>query len=215
MRPRFTFTIIFALMATMIWSAAPAWADTIDQSFTSPSSSSAAFYPTFQLGQSFTAGITGRLTGVNLNLSVLSNGPGTIDVDIRTVDGSGAPTSTILGTTTLSFANGSSTVPLSQFIGFPSTIDIVAGQQYAIVITPQTIYNGLWYGYHVDSYTGGKQWASNSGSSWYHYDDPYDNPPRSWDLNFQTYVANTPEPGTMLLLGSGLVGVWLRRRRQA
>jgi len=197
--------IVLVCLSAFIGFIPSIWADPIiDQSFIDPNSSSAAFFQSFELGQTFTAGVTGELIGVNLNFS--TTGAGTLDVSIRSVDAAGAPTSTILGSTTIT-TSGNTYFLLSEFIGFPSAIASVAGQQYAIVITAETIYNGAWFGYHEDSYAGGKQWANFGGSGWYHYEDPYDDPPRSWDLNFRTHVIPTPEPGILILLGISMASV--------
>ena len=91
----------------------------VDQSFTSPSNLATVINECCRfIGQTFTAGLTGTLTGVNIDV-----GPARSDsvlpllVAIRTVTGS-FPSSTVLSSTTL--ARGGAT--LSELIVFPQAL---------------------------------------------------------------------------------------------
>jgi len=99
----------------------------VDQSFTSPSNLATVINECCRfIGQTFTAGLTGTLTGVNIDV-----GPARSDsvlpllVAIRTVTGS-FPSSTVLSSTTL--ARGGAT--LSELIVFPQAIHLLAGEEY-------------------------------------------------------------------------------------
>lgn len=136
------------------------------------------------IAQTFTAGLTGTLGGVNLDVGSVSSFP--LHVAIRTVTASGVPSPAILGETTL----GSSSAPLSLLITFPQTINTFAGVQYAIVVNyegapppgPDQL-QGVWEGASGDPYPRGKSYFSVSeGSSWFQSGVDV-------DLHFQTYVA--------------------------
>src|SRR5215470_10448573 len=80
----------------------------IDQSFTSQTNFGGNINECCKfVAQTFTAGLTGTLAGINLDVTSGSSFP--LHVAIRTVTASGIPGPTILGETTL----GSSSAPLS------------------------------------------------------------------------------------------------------
>jgi len=156
----------------------------IDQSFTSPTTGLALYGDYAFIAQTFTAGLTGALAGVNINVN--SSSPFPLQVAIHTVTSSGEPSSTILGNTTLT----QSSAPLSLLITFPQTINMIAGVQYAIVVNfegaPPNRPEGVWYGAGGNYYTGGEAYASIDGSSWLAGED--------FDLHFQTYVTVNNNP---------------------
>src|SRR5688572_2393663 len=98
----------------------------LDQSFIFPPGLGVGFNGCCKfLAQTFTAGLSGTLYGVNIHVDSVRVSPFPLHVEIRTVGPSGAPSSTILGETTLT----SSIAPLSLLITFPQTIEITAGVQ--------------------------------------------------------------------------------------
>jgi hypothetical protein len=162
----------------------------IDQSFTLPTNAGASINECCRfIAQTFTAGVTGTLAGVNLDVGSSSSFP--LHVAIRTVTASGTPSPTILGETTLD----SSSAPLSQLITFPQTINLIVGVQYAIVVNYEGApppgpfqFQGIWSGTAGDLYTGGRISASLSdGISW------FQDPVTDTDLHFQTYVTVATE----------------------
>src|SRR5262249_26585302 len=85
----------------------------------------------------FTAGLSGLLDQVNI--PVLQHGnPGTLTVEIRTVDGGGVPTSTVLGSGSLPLSAFTPCcalpVPLTS-VPLTTPAPVTAGTQYAIVLT--------------------------------------------------------------------------------
>jgi hypothetical protein len=134
------------------------------------------------VAQTFTAGRTGFLAGVNID--VLGFGSSQLHVAIRTV-ANGAPTTTVLTETALA----STSAPLSQLITFPEQILVRAGEQYAIVVNydgapppgPDQA-RGAWGGAVGDAYPRGALFLSFiDGVSWF-VPDP------GFDVHFRTYV---------------------------
>lgn len=126
-----------------------------DQSYTAPGNAAAAFSgPSQYVAQTFTAGVTGALTGVSID--VASGDVGELYVRVVGVT-NGVPNGTVLGerflwTPTL---EPMSSAPLSYVISF-APIYVTAGTQYAIVVTytggPT---HGTWTGGEGDPYPGG------------------------------------------------------------
>lgn len=200
----------FLTLASLLL-VATASADTVDQSFTSPFNMTAALNECCpMLAQTYTAGLNGTLTGVNLDLysniaTDFSAHP--LVVSIYSVAG-GVP-NTLLTSTTLpaGFSPGISTL-----ITFPSAIAQVAGTMYAIVVSVPTAppggSGGYWTGAccGTDQYTGG-QGLMLLGGNWVLIT-------ADADLGFQTHVNVVPEPGTLALVGTGLVAALVRRRKR-
>jgi hypothetical protein len=164
------------------------------------------------VGQTYTAGLTGTLTGVNVDLSEFGSTTVPLRVAIYEVS-AGVPTSTVLGETVLALGNPS----LNDLISFSEIIPQVTGMQYAIVInylgspSPGGILGQwlggttFWQGSTRDDYFGGQVVFSNDTTTWTTYEDG--------DFHFRTFVlpqetVPVPESSSVLgLLAFGALGV--------
>lgn len=182
-------------LLTVTWAPPAAATPVVDQSFTSPYNLGANINEGCKyIGQSFTAGMTGNLTAVNLDQrSIRSDGTPPLRVAIRTV-ANNKPYGDPLGFRYLYYPQA----PLSRLITFRQEIPVVAGQQYAIVVSyrgsepgaGQAL--GFWYGATGDPYPGGRMFAgqcpSYSYTGFWYVSTGW----ASYDLHFRTYV----EPAT-------------------
>jgi Bacterial Ig-like domain (group 3) len=137
--------------------------------------------------QTFTAGLSGGLDQVDLFLYKETGTTLPLNVEIRTVDGSGAPTTTVLESAIVPF----SSVPAAPGAFVPVTFSVphtvAAGTQYAIVAyTAEPPPRGYgWFYSTADPYPGGTAWLSTSTTP----------PPTTWtqvgqaDFAFKTYVT--------------------------
>jgi hypothetical protein len=102
-----------------------------DASCTSPTVGSLGQPGNNRGAQTFTAQNTGALTRAQVEIDKIGN-PGDWKLSINAVDGSGIPTNTVLGTTTIPDASVPSGVgTLTGDFASPATV--AAGQQYALV----------------------------------------------------------------------------------
>jgi hypothetical protein len=103
--------------------------------------------------------------------------------------------------------------PMSDMFALPTPIDIVAGEQYAILLE----YTGPGVlGWHY-SYPWPDENSYDGGRSFYRVAAGYGWTSPNYDLGFQTFVDGVqqiPEPGTLALLAGGVIalGVAVRRR---
>jgi hypothetical protein len=210
MKPLTRLAVLLFSAALLMGTGKVAFADTIDQSFTGPDNLAADINECCAfIGQTYTAGLTGTLAGVSVDITERVGDNFPLQVQIRSV-ASGLPTSTILGeTTTTAFG-------LSDIIAFSGTIPQVAGVQYAIVVDFPGApapgpgqYVGIWTGTPNNLYPGGSSVLSLNGGATWAPNGEVDN-----DTYFTTHVNTVPEPPSALLLGAGLLtlGIWFRRR---
>jgi len=167
-------------------------APVVDQAFTQGSNLTAVLSEGCRyVGQSFTAGITGRLTGVNVDVETfVYSGVHPMRVAIRSVS-HGRPTGEALG---YRYLYADLQAPLTRLITFPQHIPVVAGRRYAVVLSYRGAplggadVRGQWRGATDDlyprgrmlfgdcpSYGGTRFWVQVQGSE-------------GFDLHFRTYV---------------------------
>jgi hypothetical protein len=165
--------------------AVPAQAQVLDQSqplHTAP----AGITSGGSLAQTFTAGLTGDLSRVDVYLGYLTQTPPTqpITLEIRTADASG-PTSTVLATETIPVFAVQGTGAFTT-VQIDPPVAVTAGTQYAIVLYTADTAGYAWFWHAPTTYTGGDFWSSAAS------------PPTTWtlfgevaDLTFETYVIPT------------------------
>lgn len=143
--------------------------------------------------QGFRAGISGQLDQVDLLVDKLATScggsPPDLTVQIRAVDGAGAPTANVLANTTVA------TGAIPEYTGglpaaltparFASPATVSAGSPYAIVVPAAGAPNCyVWYRNTGNPYSGGVAYTSADGSSFTSL--------LGADQGFRTYVAPTP-----------------------
>jgi len=186
-----TVVVVFVLC---LLAPGSALAGTLDQQQTTATGPDAEVYSNEAWAQTFTAGLSGGLDQVDLNLAQQIAGnpaPTTpLTVEIQNVSG-GVPGGTVLGTQSIAPATPP-VYPANGFVSvnFAPAVPVVAGTQYAIVVSTTAGSSGEygWYGAGGDTYTGGDpffQQPPNTG--------PWD-PPSTLDLAFRTYVATSAPP---------------------
>jgi VCBS repeat-containing protein len=132
-----------------------------------------------------------------------------ITVEIRTVDGAGNPTTTVLATASIP----SSAIPIAQApawvpatFGTPATV--AAGTQYAIVAQTQSAYGWRASSEGVDAYTGGSRRVSDEDAPAWRLGCGTGCTP---DMAFRTYVdpqsAPVANPDAYNVVGGGTLTV--------
>ncbi|HKO46211.1 MAG TPA: calcium-binding protein [Polyangiaceae bacterium] len=167
-------------------SSCSAKAAQIDQAFTAPSDLSAGLYGRPVLtAQTYTAGVTGTLQGVAID--VTRTGTNIARIQIEAVSG-GVPNNVVLGQAR---ASGPGDLSLNTVIPFSTPIPQLAGQQYAIIVdypdAPPFVDNqrpqGDWIGATGNAYPAGTMVDSwDNGATW------RSRQAEGFDLHFKTFV---------------------------
>jgi hypothetical protein len=127
--------------------------------------------------QTFTAGRTGAIDQVDLG-TFTGGVPVPTTVEIRSVDASGTPTQTVLGTATSEVPPEETFTPFA----FSPPVPVTAGTQYAIVTSAPEGPDLFWEIASGDAYAGGQQYARM-----FLPDETF--VPGSGDFAFKTYVT--------------------------
>ena len=146
-------------VAVVIGVMSPAQAaSTLDQDIAfSTSDCNTEVYSGAGIGQTFTAGLSGPLTSVEVFLVDVDERPGTepgLTVALASTS-SGLPVGVALAASTIPDSDVPS-VPGVVTVTFSSPATVTAGEQYAILITTSETYNNYkWCGDGADTYSGG------------------------------------------------------------
>ncbi len=183
-------------MAAMILLAGSAVlaASQLDQQQTETSSGS-GLDANFPQAQTFTAGLSGSLTKVSVHARlVASSGPGDLRVSVQTLDGSGFPSGTVLG---------SGSVPVGDFtvgslpgdwvdIDLSPSASVSAGTKYALVVSsanaPEDNSHYVWAGGLHNPYSGGDALGRFRSGEWFVRGVSGE----PMDFAFKTFVEEAP-----------------------
>ncbi len=182
-----------ALLAAAVAHAAPT--GTLDQQQTNTSDGiifGSIEQQDLARAQTFTAGLSGLLDQVDLHLRNM-NGPAT--VEIHTVDGTGAPGSAVLASTSVAPVTDATWVEAA----FSSPAMVLAGTKYAIVVRSAT--EGVWTrSLPGDPYPAGDPYYRFDAAPWVKGLITENGPV---DLAFKTYVTPPPPAADLSLSIAG------------
>ena len=188
-----------------------------------------------QLGQTFTAGVDGLLTGLELRLGRTPDSltTGSLSIEIRNTETGPASTghnylqtpivgSHLLAAATISTADLpvvdvtlGQVAPFSPLITFATPVSVHAGVAYSILLYGSGADRFVWsLDLPASAYGGGNAFARiGNGYAW-SFVGYAGNPPTLGDFGFRTYVEGTATPVSepMTLSLFGLAGLALRRR---
>lgn len=208
-------TILVLLLSLVIGTGTVgATTDQLDQSQiqASPQNEATGANQTQHAAQTFVAGITGGLDRVSVPVYIQNGNPGDLIVEIRRVDGSGAP-ATLLGATSVPQAR----IPRYDGVHansidatFRSPVPVVKGTQYALVLSSTSGDSGpnggpftgsmcYWVVSPQDiggnAYLNGTIWVSIRGGSWSRY-DYHDFVFKTYMISDTTVISDTTAPTT-------------------
>jgi hypothetical protein len=205
---RFLFFAVLFLLAV-----APAQADEIlaGTYFNAPYGGGRGLYPGNFLAQSFSLPSAANITSIVMSLNGrYPYGPGQFVLQLTNAIGPNTTSSNVFASVTGTYSDQSLMVTV------PLPITLAGGTYYIVLSTstpPPT--QAFWpmYGSSLPgtfgSIGGGFEttvanFAFPPASDWHTMTTPFE---------FQVNGSPVPEPATLLLVASGLTGIWLRRRR--
>lgn len=218
--------IALAALAAAFGSALPTSANAaivLDQIVNWPAGSEISASGSRYIGQTFTAGVSGKLNNIRVYITTNHNDtPFDLNFKFAPIVGGQLLLSQAVNITLPSSAGtpAFAEFPVDQWTNLDySTFNIAIhqGQQYAVLFNQSSgdIANSLagWNISPQDTYAGGHYFATNQpgiDQALPGFDVNGFNP----DMDFATYISAVPEPSTwaMLMLGFGAMGIMLRGR---
>ena len=178
--------VVMSMVGLAAIAPGAAQAGTLDQQQTSSLGLGYQINSGQSVAQTFTAGLSGEIDQVDLNVDKTGAPTAPLSVEIRPVSG-GAPGSTVLSASTVPASAVGSYPPAFVQVNFAAPAPVTAGTQYAIdayAATPQTDRYEWSWGATSDPYPAGASFfiGSSPPSGTWTMD-------ASQDLGFKTYVA--------------------------
>ena len=169
-------------------------AGTLDQQQPTVGSMALNAHSTQSVAQTFTAGLSGKLDQVDLNLNKSGTPPVPLSVELRDVS-AGLPGSAVLASQSV-LASSVVAFPGSGWVSFafPMPGSVTAGTQYAIVAQSAAVFPDTYawsQGTGTDPYAGGAAYVALSSPPTTAWMPVPVGPP---DFAFKTYVVPAPPP---------------------
>ncbi len=178
--------LVLLICAASALTPSGALAGTLDQQQADGSGPDFDVYSLQSLGQTFTAGLSGKVDQVDLHLGKFLTPSGPLTVEIRDVSG-GVPGSMVLASQSVAASSiPDHSVPAFVPVNFAAPASVSAGAQYAVVAHSSTAFANT---YSWNSSTPANPYARGVGS--FASSSPPTSPwmSLSQDLAFKTYVA--------------------------
>ena len=178
-------------LAWLLWQSHALFAAQLDQQQLNNSGGGSLFNAVTWVGQTFIPAVSGELSRLDISLfcfQCAGTNPDIV-VEVRTTNGVGLPTSTVLATTTLAgFSSGASTFYSAVFTS-PATL--TAGTMYAFTLHGSAARATGTYAASFSTTaaaypTGNRVGSSNSGQTWTITGSGLPSTPR--DLTFRTFM---------------------------
>jgi hypothetical protein len=95
-----------------------------------------------------------------------------------------------------------------------SGLSLTAGQQYFVVLGPESLNSTVWeaFDWNNQGVNGLDLYSTNGGTNW--NSNGTGNPLGAFDILGSSSVGTVPEPSSLLLLGTGLVGAFGTLRKK-
>jgi uncharacterized repeat protein (TIGR01451 family) len=186
-RTRLVFSGVLIAVAILVGAGSASATGALDQRNPGPANGSAACDGACSWAQTFTAGVTGSLDTVQLEIKATGAG-GDLLVSIEGTDSTGVPNdASVIATQTIPQADVSGAEGNVQTIVFDHPAAVSAGTKYALVVRENSLTSFDYeLGTTDDTYAGGQICFSGPG--------PWNCSAFSGDLVFATYVTAPPPP---------------------